>query len=782
MTASQYVNPYIAGSPVTGTEMFYGREDVFSFIGRNLIGRHSDTPVVLYGQRRTGKTSVLYQLHRHLDPNYRCVFIDLHGLNLNGMGNLLLGIANSISRSLRHDYQLTVNVPDRASFLADPQSTFRAVFLDAVWSALDDEDHLVLMMDEVVRLDEEVKAGRLERDIFDYLRHLMQHHKRLNFIFSLGSGLEEMTKEYAFLFSVSLYRRISFLETAAARELITQPPRDYYEVAPQAVAKILQITSGHPYYTQLVCHCLFDSWSRSPRPVLDVADVESVLTEAIELGSANLTYVWRDSTVAEQALMAGMAAVMRDQHGPVTLEQVRDTWQALNVSLPERESIQALQGLIQREVAEGGDPAYSFAVDLQRLWLEKHRHLDWVKEELAETAKLWNRAAHQWPADAIAVHAGKRGRVADHDATGKQSVATKPPVFRRGPVMAIAACIVLLAGYVVASAIAGLFPFSSRGSTPLMQLLSANLYQSGHECHSPQARSQWSMPGLTQALQCSDPGLTGGRIYGYQLSSQASFQASWQSFNRWWGFLSASAGKTCPPKGITQGIVNSVNIGLDRVDRRVWECASMTLGPGRVVPAFAWDFPDNDAFLIAEGPVGSSFSALTAWLNHPAAASASSPVHPAPANSTPSAEQAQAVGLAGLLADSTRDRAAIVNAVNDIASCGPYLATDVQTLKNAAKSRRVELNLLHGYSALPSNLLTELAGAWQNSLEADQDLAGWAQDEKAKACTPNDFADLKYQAAIGPNHRATTGKQAFSREWNPIATQYGLPTYQWDQL
>lgn len=59
MDSNQPVNPYIAGSPVTGTEMFFGRQDVFSFVKRNLIGQHRDTPVVLYGQRRTGKTSVL---------------------------------------------------------------------------------------------------------------------------------------------------------------------------------------------------------------------------------------------------------------------------------------------------------------------------------------------------------------------------------------------------------------------------------------------------------------------------------------------------------------------------------------------------------------------------------------------------------------------------------------------------------------------------------------------------------------------------------------------------
>src|SRR5262249_45439353 len=271
----------------------------FSLVRRNLTGRHRDTPIVLYGQRRTGKTSVLYQMHRHLDPRYRCIFIDLHGLNLNGVERLLWGMASAVKRVLQQGDQLHTALSDRATFSADPYGVFEAIFLEAVWSVLG-EDRLVLMIDEVVRLHEEVRAGRLEPEVFNYLRHLMQHFERLNFVFSLGSGVEEMRKDYAFLFGVALYHRISFLESAAARALITQPAQDCYQVMPDGVEKILQITSGHPYYTQLVCHCLFDRWLRAPKPQVTPADVDAVLSEAIELGSANLTYVWEDSTPEEQ--------------------------------------------------------------------------------------------------------------------------------------------------------------------------------------------------------------------------------------------------------------------------------------------------------------------------------------------------------------------------------------------------------------------------------------------------------------------------------------------------
>jgi AAA ATPase domain len=380
MNSRPPVNPYIAGAPVTGAEMFYGRDDVFAFVQRNLIGRHRDSPILLYGQRRTGKTSVLYQLHRQLGRGYRCIFIDLHGLDLTGMGNFLLDIASSVSRGLQREHQIAVPVPDDETLLANPRSVFETVFLDAVWSALG-EDHLVLMMDEVIRLEEEVRAGRMESEVFNYLRHLMQHHARLNFIFSLGSGLEDMKKDYAFLFSVALYHRISFLDPAAARDLITEPVREHYQVAPQAVTKIIQVTSGHPYYTQLVCHCLFDLWSRSPKPVTTEADVDAVLSDAIELGSANLTYVWEDSTPEEQAVMAGMAAAMGGEAREVTLDDVRRSWQSAGVVLPARDGARALRSLAGREVVTGKQ-AYAFTVDLQRLWLEQHRRLEWVKEEL----------------------------------------------------------------------------------------------------------------------------------------------------------------------------------------------------------------------------------------------------------------------------------------------------------------------------------------------------------------------------------------------------------------
>ncbi len=144
-----------------------------------------------------------------------------------------------------------------------------------------------------------------------------------------------------------------------------------------------------------------------------------------------------------------------------------------------------------------------------------------------------------------------------------------------------------------------------------------------------------------------------------------------------------------------------------------------------------------------------------------------------------------AQALSNLLAQSASDRSSIVDAVNDVNQCGSNLAHDAQVLQQAANSRQQLLSQLASLpdsSALPAQLIQDLSGAWQSSREADQDFAAWANDENNNGCTPNDASDANYQAATGPDGQATTDKTAFVNLWNPIATQYDLPTYQRDEL
>jgi hypothetical protein len=156
-----------------------------------------------------------------------------------------------------------------------------------------------------------------------------------------------------------------------------------------------------------------------------------------------------------------------------------------------------------------------------------------------------------------------------------------------------------------------------------------------------------------------------------------------------------------------------------------------------------------------------------------------------PTPSSQSARQRAAENLAGLLAQTVTDRSSIVNAVSSVSQCGPALSQDPQVFENAAAARQrllSQLASLPGRSALSGQMLQALTGAWRASATADRDFARWAQDELSHGCTRNDQADPSFQATAGPDSRATTGKKAFVNHWNPMAAQYRLPSYRWNQL
>ncbi len=389
---SNAINPYIVGSPIkaVGSPMFFGREDIITSISQHIVGQYGDRVIVLYGQRRTGKTSVLYQLASRLEPRYLCIITDIHEFALEDLGRFLWELANHMVQRLWRDYQVNIPRPLQTEFMINPRSYFENEFLDQVYAVIGDR-HILLMLDEAAHLEEQIQAGKLEPDVFEYVSHLMQHHERLNFLFSLGSSLEEMKKEYAFLFRVALYLKISFLDKAAATALITQPIKDYYDVEPAAVERIIHITSGHPYYTQLLCYCLFQRWQQQRVSHIEVQDVDAILDEAVELGLAVLKYVWEDSKPDEKAIMAGMVAAMPNQNSLVGDTDISQAWNHYDVTILKGETAKAIQSLILREVIVGQDK-YKFSVDLQRLWVQKYQRLEWVKEEITGAVQEWSKA------------------------------------------------------------------------------------------------------------------------------------------------------------------------------------------------------------------------------------------------------------------------------------------------------------------------------------------------------------------------------------------------------
>lgn len=78
MIKNSITNPYIVGNPIKTKEMFFGREDDFAFICRKLQAEKPNQVIVLCGERRSGKTSILFQiLNGRLGDAFLPMMIDM---------------------------------------------------------------------------------------------------------------------------------------------------------------------------------------------------------------------------------------------------------------------------------------------------------------------------------------------------------------------------------------------------------------------------------------------------------------------------------------------------------------------------------------------------------------------------------------------------------------------------------------------------------------------------------------------------------------------------------
>ncbi|MEJ2748029.1 MAG: AAA family ATPase, partial [Anaerolineae bacterium] len=187
-------NPYLPGTPLRpDSAIFFGRDDLFAFIAENAERVSQHNVLILVGQRRTGKTSILLRLEQHLPPTLLPVYIDCQSLGVTpGMPALLYDRAWHIADALAAR-GIDLDVPEPELWQEDPTRHFQRRFLPHVQSLLPPDTTLLLVFDEFEAFENLVQDKILPPTLFPYMRHLMQHSKGLSFVFVGTRRLEEMS-------------------------------------------------------------------------------------------------------------------------------------------------------------------------------------------------------------------------------------------------------------------------------------------------------------------------------------------------------------------------------------------------------------------------------------------------------------------------------------------------------------------------------------------------------------------------------------------------------------
>ncbi len=364
--------PYVTGTPLRSGEMFVGRQDVFDFVREHLVGTYQNNVIVLHGQRRTGKTSILYRLQELLAESHVSVLVDMQGKAARGTADFLYALSDDIAYALANQ-DIIVNLPERAEYEQAPEFTFHSRFLRSVVGQLDGRN-LLLMFDEFEELQKRVEDGRLEPEIFPFLRNLMQHEARIDFIFSGTHKLEELGAGYwSILFNIAAYKRITFLEQDEIHRLVTEPVAPYgMEYDPLAIDRIIQVTAGHPYFAQVVCHEMVAYHNDMERNYITVTCVDQVLERIVERGEAHFKYIWAGATPEEQRVLLALAELLPDVEAMATPAQMADRLARNGQELSEDAMTRALSSLQAKDIVARSGPLsslYRFKIDLIRRWI-----------------------------------------------------------------------------------------------------------------------------------------------------------------------------------------------------------------------------------------------------------------------------------------------------------------------------------------------------------------------------------------------------------------------------
>ncbi len=374
-------NPYIAGNPVGNSNAFVGRIDVLNKVVQ-MLRKPQDNAIVLYGQRRIGKTSMLQYLKAHLPNegkgNYCPIYFDLQDKASWTVGQVVSALAKNIANALNQAE------PDLGEV---PETAFQETWLPNVLQSLSAENRaLVLLFDEFDVLlaapEAEQPAGKA---FFPYLRQLLDiDTQHLNFVFVIGRNVADLTNIALSVFKGTDTKRVSLLNQKETQKRVRLSEANHSLKWPdEAIDCVWQYTNGHAFLTQQLCSNVWEerAYDNSPEtiPAATSTDVEEVIFEALDSSRNTLEWLWEGLPPAERIVASALASAGPN---PMTEEALEKYLHESGVRVVIRELQDAPRLLQDWDLLEPADGGYRFRVELLRRWIEENKPLKRVQEEL----------------------------------------------------------------------------------------------------------------------------------------------------------------------------------------------------------------------------------------------------------------------------------------------------------------------------------------------------------------------------------------------------------------
>ena len=342
---------------------------------------------IIYGHKRVGKTSIVKSLKNQLKsiiPGNHLVidmeagdFVDTHETKktIDNFGRI---ICTKIKQS--SEYLLDLKIPT-----IDGSFSNITTFLDKVINRIP-ELGILIIVDEFDEISPDLfQRGKVGDNLFLTIRAISN---RLNFgfIFVGGEKMQFITSAQGEQLNKFDQKRIDHFdrkkEWSDYATLIKKPVEKYFDVTDKAIEALYDYTSGHPFFTKLICeHIYTSSVSKRHNFVshLDVHNSVRQILESDEIGINRFQHYWEDG-ILEKAEREEEISVNRRK----VLLSLVDAQKANNVEFAKEVEVldkamnrgissglckEILREFVNRKVLLEKNESYCVSMKLFRMWL-----------------------------------------------------------------------------------------------------------------------------------------------------------------------------------------------------------------------------------------------------------------------------------------------------------------------------------------------------------------------------------------------------------------------------
>lgn len=375
-------NPY--GPRLAEGSRFYGREIEYERIAPLLHERSQSSAILLWGQKRIGKTSFVLHLQKEARGNYLPVYLDLQGKQDSSTTHFLYELMSSINTALKDVNTEGIQglyVPRFNKLKKDPLSYFD-IFM-AQLHEVASQHPLVIILDEFQCLcslrEEEVSLNA----IISRLRSHFQHGRSLHFILSGGGFKSQLIEQCGIdsLFNVTHDEKLGCLEENAARHLIKDGLTRVGNITDLAIDLLVDFTSCHPFYLQLLCSRLFEQAQEDKMKITQHFVAQNIQEWILQTDDNRFRHYWEGTDAASsrrnKLILSAIANVDANNHG-IDYNQLLNS---IGSIVPEQTLIQSLRDLTQLGVVKRYHSTFAIEVKLFVRWLRQHWPLEMALRE-----------------------------------------------------------------------------------------------------------------------------------------------------------------------------------------------------------------------------------------------------------------------------------------------------------------------------------------------------------------------------------------------------------------